>query len=164
MAQGCWTREGPERSQAGQDQWACEDQGPERNQAGQDQWACEDQGPESNQAGQDQCAWREAQRGPKRAGSNSSCRQASHVKLFVPWSPVRWFADMNVVVVSAVMNALVVWWREEHLIGLLLPSIRSSSPSRRERGSLLLFDRSSPQVFSIGAWFPKADLRKNPQC
>ncbi|KAM7389855.1 hypothetical protein PAMP_023805 [Pampus punctatissimus] len=66
-------------------------------------------------------------------------------------------ADMSVVV-SAVMNALVVCWREERLIGTSLPpAIRSSSPAGG-RGSPLLFNRSTPEKVSAleceSGWSP----------
>ncbi|KAI9514720.1 N-terminal kinase-like protein [Dissostichus eleginoides] len=83
----------------------------------------------------------EGARGAGQGSSSSSSRAAilkqfqsqpaSRVNRFVPWSPLLLCADMRVVV-SAVMNALVVCWREEHLIGLLYPLRSQKSEIRAQ--------------------------------
>ncbi|KAK5864708.1 hypothetical protein PBY51_015927 [Eleginops maclovinus] len=59
-------------------------------------------------------------------------------------------------VVSAVMNALVVCWREEHLIGLLYRLRSQVVPPAGSRGSPMLFDRSSPKR-SFRHWSVRVD-------
>ncbi|KAM7417538.1 hypothetical protein PAMA_017263 [Pampus argenteus] len=99
---------------------------------------------------------------------SNCCRTQFLAQLSLPFSgkPCKVFrtvvtpplcADMSVVV-SAVMNALVVCWQEERLIGTSLPpAIRSSSPAGG-RGSPLLFNRSTPEKVSAleceSGWSP----------
>lgn len=89
----------------------------------------------------------------------SSSFQASRVTRCVPWSPLPLCADLSVVL-SAVMNAVVVCWREEHHVGPStppFPAITTSSPPKPEAEAQSLCRPIGPPQRSFQHWRVRVD-------